>query len=63
MDGRVSVRCEGDELLSGKLEGVLETMPLDGLQVGRDLAGNVGEYDGDFPYDGTIEEVVLTIDK
>ncbi len=63
VDGRVSVRCEGDELLSGKLEGVLETMPLDGLQVGRDLAGNVGEYDGDFPYDGTIEKVVLTIDK
>lgn len=62
-DGAVKVRADDTELLSGKINGVLDTMPIDGLQVGRDLRGKVGEYAGDFPYDGTIDEVVLTISR
>jgi hypothetical protein len=41
--------------------GLLNVMPLDGLQVGTDLMGVVGDHPVDFVYDGEIKNVRLTI--
>ncbi|MEQ9412008.1 MAG: arylsulfatase [Fuerstiella sp.] len=61
-DGTVTVRAGDLTLLTGEVGGTLDTMPIDGLQVGKDLDGNVGDYAGDFPFDGQIERVRVSID-
>ncbi len=61
-DGSVQVTSNGESLFSGDV-GLLNTMPIDGLQVGKDLAGNVGDYEGDFEFDGSIERVEVAISK
>jgi arylsulfatase len=62
--GAVTVRSGGRLLLSGDVPGTQDTMPLDGLQVGRDVAGHVGDYGvtDEFPYDGKIEQVQIRIE-
>ncbi len=55
----------GDRLLArGTVPGSLESMPIDGLQVGRDAAGHVGDYGvtDDFAYDGTIQQVQIKLE-
>ena len=59
-DGLVTAKSKSAELFSGEV-GLLNTMPIDGLQVGKDLAGNAGDYEGDFEFDGTIERVQVTL--
>ncbi|MDG1893739.1 MAG: arylsulfatase [Fuerstiella sp.] len=62
--GAVTIKS-GDRLLaSGDASGPLGTMPIDGLQVGRDAAGHVGDYGvtDEFPYDGEIEQVQIKFD-
>jgi len=49
-------------LAEGKVPGLVPTQPVDGLQVGRDLAGNVGEYVGPFAFNGAISSVILELD-
>jgi len=44
---------------AGKVTPV-KVMPIDGLQVGRDTGGSVGDYDPDFAFDGEIE-LTLTL--
>lgn len=46
---------------SGKFPGLLAGQPVDGLQVGQDLAGAVGGYQGPHAFGGTIESVVVEI--
>jgi hypothetical protein len=36
-------------------------MPADGLQVGRDEGGTVGEYENAFAFDGKIKRVKIKI--
>ena len=60
-DGTVKV-LDGDVvLLNGSVGGLLNAMPLDGLQVGQDLEGIVGDHAADFAYDGEIKSVKLII--
>lgn len=60
-DGRVIVKSGGRFLLDGSVAGLLDSMPIDGLQVGRDDGGIVGDYDADFGFDGKIKRVVITL--
>jgi hypothetical protein len=39
-----------------------KTLPVDGLQVGRDLAGTVGEYEAPFAFRGIISGVVIELE-
>ena len=41
--------------------GLLRRLPVDGLQVGRDAAGTVGDYTSPFPFKGKIGEVSITL--
>lgn len=59
--GSVSIAQAGHMLFSGSLPGPLDAMPQDGLQVGTDLAGCVGEYESDFAYNGKIKQVKVRI--
>lgn len=60
-DGTVTVRLARRELLSGAIPGLLNAMPIDGLQVGRDADGHVGDYRSDFPFDGQIGSVKFVV--
>jgi arylsulfatase len=59
--GQVTLSLNGEELARGKVPGPLAQMPIDGLQVGRDLEGAVGPYEAPFPFQGEIERVTVVI--
>ncbi len=61
LDGNGRVRLAiGDLAAEGQIPGPL-AMPIDGLQVGQDAKGLVGKYETAFPYQGTIENVVVEL--
>lgn len=60
-EGNVTIRQNGSVLLEGSVAGGLDSMPIDGLQVGIDTGGLVGEYPEAFGYDGDIQEVRVAI--
>ena len=56
------VRLEGAGLkASGKSPGPLERQPIDGLQVGSDTGGAVGNYEAPFEFQGEINFVQLQV--
>ena len=61
-NGDVVVKQGDAVLLKGRVPGPLKAMPIDGLQVGLDQGGTVGQYDGEFPFDGTIKRIKLEIE-
>ena len=61
--GLVTLKANGRDVQSGQLPGLLGSMPQDGLQVGRDEAGQVGNYQGEFPFGGVIESVHIKVAK
>lgn len=61
-NGQVKMLADGQVIASGKLEQSLKSMPIDGLQVGRDAAGRVGDYGDEFPFAGQIEIVTIKIE-
>ena len=46
---------------TGKFNSLIKKMPADGLQVGRDAGGTVGDYDNEFAFDGKIKRVKIKI--
>jgi len=58
-DGTVTLTAGGSQVAHAKTPGPLAAMPGEGLQVGRDLAGSVGEYTGVNPFAGVIEKVTV----
>jgi arylsulfatase len=63
-NGNVIMRAGDKEFANGKdVNASLGQMPIDGLQVGRDEGGAVGDYESPFPYDGKIESVSIQIEK
>ena len=50
----VLCKVDGKEVISGKTPGTMQSMPADGLQVGADRNGAVGEYQVPFAYPGPI---------
>ncbi|MEC9091418.1 MAG: sulfatase/phosphatase domain-containing protein, partial [Planctomycetota bacterium] len=43
-NGRVRVKVNDSLMIDGKVKGSMIEMPIDGLQVGQDANGNVGDY-------------------
>ncbi len=62
-NGEFELRWNSKELLSGDFESVIGEQPLDGLQVGMDLDGLVGDYTRPYKYPGKIEGVVIRLEK
>ena len=64
-DGRVALSISGSGEGaggSGRVEPV-KVMPIDGLQVGRDSGGTVGDYDDEFAQGGQIELILTLLPK
>ncbi len=61
--GEVRILWNGKEVARGRLPALLAEQPLDGLQVGKDLDGQVGEYAKTYQYPGKIESVVIRLEK
>jgi len=59
--GKVTLSLNGREIGSGRVPGPLTKMPQDGLQVGRDSKGAVGQYEAPFPFEGQIDEVTVVL--
>lgn len=60
-DGHVEWKAKRLSVGNGKVDGPLLSMPADGLQVGRDLEGRVGDYPDEHAFDGTIKQITLKI--
>lgn len=60
-DGALTLAVADRILATGSAHGVIAQTPVDGLQVGRDTGGAVGEYSTPFAYSGTIKTVTLTL--
>jgi arylsulfatase len=61
-DGTPRLSVDGREVATGKGAGLIPRLPADGLQVGRDLKGAVGDYRAPFPYKGEIQSVLLQLE-
>ena len=60
-DGTVTLTADGSQIASAKTPGPMSDMPGEGLQVGRDLGGSVGEYDSTNPFAGLIEKMSVKL--
>ena len=61
-DGRLHFKFDGQFRGGGTSPSPLvDNMPIDGLQVGRDEGGLVGDYGKQNAYDGEIEKVVIEL--
>ena len=59
--GHVQLRAGDDVIGEGKTPGPLSQMPLDGLQVGSDATGAVGEYKAPFAFEGEISSARVKV--
>ena len=59
--GILKMLIGGKEVAKEKLESVPTSQPQDGLQVGRDTGGQVGDYKPPFELDGKVEKVLLKV--
>ena len=60
-NGQVEIHEGKRKLGTGKLSSLIKEMPADGLQVGRDEGGTVGDYKDEFAFDGKIKRVKIKI--
>ena len=62
-NGTMKLSLNGRLIANAKAEGTLNRLPLDGLQVGRDANGAVGDYTAPFAFGGKIERVIVEVGK
>lgn len=62
-DGTMTLTVDGALASTTKTPGPLTIMPTDGLTVGSDTGGLVADYGADNKFGGTIESVVIEVDK
>jgi arylsulfatase A-like enzyme len=62
-DGTVTLEAAGKVIAQGKTPRPIPAMPLDGLEVGRDEKGAVGDYEVPNTFPGTIRELEITLGK
>lgn len=62
-NGLATAIWNGKLVLAGEFTGMLPVQPQDGLQIGRDEAGNVGNYEVPFSYKSDIVKVEITLEK
>ena len=60
-NGNVELYSGKRKLGTGKVSSLVKEMPADGLQVGRDRSGTVGNYNHEFAFDGKIKRVKIKI--
>ena len=60
-NGNVELYSGKRKLGTGKVSSLVKEMPADGLQVGRDRSGTVGNYNDEFAFDGKIKRVKIKI--
>ncbi len=56
-DGAMTLSADDKVIADGKAPRLIDLQPVDGLQVGQDKAGNVGDYQSPFPFTGVIKGV------
>jgi len=61
-NGQATLSWNSVDIAKGKT-GLVTRMPQDGLQVGFDPQGAVGNYEADFPLQGSISKVEIFIEK
>jgi arylsulfatase len=61
--GDVAMTANNAVIGKGKVDGLLVAQPTDGLQVGRDTGGAVGDYESPFAFGGRIESVLIELSK
>lgn len=61
-NGKVTLHADG-KVTEGKVPGPMYSQPIDGLQVGVDLNGVVGEYKPDIQFRGRISNVQIRLLK
>jgi len=59
--GEASIAIDGREVAREKMPGLFDRFPIDGLEVGVDHDGAVGEYRAPNAFTGTIEKVVIEL--
>jgi hypothetical protein len=62
-DGKVILKAGDHVLGEGKTPGPLRKQPMDGLQVGEDQNGLVGNYDASFQFQGKLGKLTLDLGK
>jgi hypothetical protein len=62
-DGTVTLIADEKEVASGHVPGLLRATPNDGLQVGEDKGGAVGDYSAPFSFKGEIGEIEVELSK
>jgi arylsulfatase A-like enzyme len=60
-DGKITLEVAGEQVAAGKAPGPCNEMPVDGLEVGSDQKGAVGDYEVPNEFVGTIGEVRLKL--
>ena len=60
-DGAVTLKVGDKQVSSGKTPGPIPEQPVDGLQVGSDNSGAVGDYEAPSKFHGTIENMRLKL--
>jgi arylsulfatase A-like enzyme len=61
--GEVLMTANQEQIGMGKVDGPIVAHPTDGLQVGRDANGAVGDYEAPFAFGGKIDRVVIDLSK
>ena len=61
-NGIVQLSADGHTIAKQETSGTLRRMPIDGLQVGRDAKGAVGDYETPFAFGGKLGQVVLELE-
>lgn len=61
--GDVTLIADHETVASGSVASGMPRHPIDGLQVGFDEGGLVGEYDSTFPFNGDIAKVTIDLQQ
>jgi hypothetical protein len=62
-DGQVVLSVNEKTVATGRFPGGVASHPVDGLQIGRDDGGEVGDYQAPFPFQGKLNEVVIELQE
>lgn len=61
-DGSMSLKLDGKLIGEGRSPSLIKTMPKDGLDIGSDTGGLVGEYGAANAFPGQIQSVIIELD-
>ncbi len=61
-DGAMTLQLDGKNIAEGKSSTALTAMPVDGLDVGKDTGGLVGDYGDANSFVGSIKSVIVELD-